>query len=191
MWTEKRPLLYENEPWAFDNGAYGCFLAGRPFHDDRFRYRLDRASDLPEPLFGVTPDIVGGGLLSLEFSLGWRERLPNHWPWYLVVQDGMIVEDVEPCLDGFEGLFLGGTTRFKSTAETWCELAHKWHKGFHYGRASVLSRVQDAKRIGADSLDTSFPLWTRGRLAEFIENFLHGSRQGELATGPGAMAPRR
>ena len=185
-------LARPDEPWAFDNGAFAAFRRGAPFDADRFRQRLDNAlrAQLAPPRVAVTPDIVAAGLQSLEFSLEWRNELPDEWPWYLAVQDGMTPDDVSPCLDRFAGIFLGGTIRFKSEAEAWCDLARLFSIKFHYGRASTINRISCARLIQADSLDTAFPLWEYKRLTTFLEAFLRPPYDGQLAIGPGAMSPR-
>jgi len=170
MWVDRRPEPYPGEPWGFDNGAFSDWTAGRPFDADAFERRLERARRTETaPYMAVLPDLVAGGLRSLDFSLSWRERIgEDEWPWYLAVQDGMHLRDVAPLLDGwFAGVFLGGTTRFKSTAPRWCALAHELGLRFHYARASTIPRVMDARAIKADSIDSSFPLWNRSRLDEF------------------------
>jgi hypothetical protein len=169
MFSEGRPTPFEGERWGLDNGAFGAWLRGQPFPADRFQKRVDDVEErglVPE--IAVTPDLVTKGIESLEFSLGWLERLPTTWPWYLAVQDGMTPEDVAPVLTDFRGIFLGGSTRFKSTAATWRKLADQHHKRFHYARAGVPNRIQHAIIVGADSLDSAFPLWTNARFQEFI-----------------------
>lgn len=180
MVSEKHPAPYPDEPWGFDNGAFSAWLKQEPFPHDRFLYRLDIALDKPTPYLAVVPDLVARGIESLEFSLGWLDSLPDTWPWYLAVQDGMKIQDVEPVLDRFAGIFLGGTTRFKSTAPEWYEVARRNGKRFHYARASTPRRIEHAKRIGADSLDSAFPLWTEERFNEFITVMLYGSPQAPL-----------
>ncbi len=169
MWAKVTPTPDAGEPWGFDNGAFVNWTEGRPFDAERFLRRLDAARELEsDPILSVTPDIVGDPA-SLEFSLAWRERIgPDRWPWYLAVQDGMNYADVRAIAPNFAGLFLGGTTRFKSTAAQWCRLAHETGRKFHYARASTIQRVMDAREIGADSLDSCFPLWNLSRFAEFI-----------------------
>ena len=90
------------------------------------------------------------------------------FPWYLAVQDGMGVEDVRPHLHLFQGLFLGGSDRFKATAYRWSALAHSYQLKFHYGRASTPGKLAAAFRSNADSCDSSFPLWTTERMQTFI-----------------------
>lgn len=162
-------MPYTGEPWAFDNGAYGDFLRGKQFDEDAFLRRLEKAYRLGCPYMAVAPDIVAGGLRSLEFSLRWLEKLPSDWCWYLAVQDGMGLDDVDSVLDRFSGIFLGGTDHFKATALHWARLAHGRGKKFHFARAGTLRKVEFAKLVGADSLDSSFPLWTKERLRTFIE----------------------
>ena len=170
MWTEKKPAPYPGEPWGFDNGAFPAWLHGRSFPSDDFLHRLTLAYEIGVPYLAVAPDLVAQGQRSLDFSLTWREALPDDWPWYLAVQDGMVPEDVIEVLEGFAGLFLGGTLRFKSAAGIWQRVAAQHRKRFHYGRAGTLSRVEHAKAVHADSLDSSFPLWTRERMRLFVEN---------------------
>jgi hypothetical protein len=122
-----------------------------------------------DPILAVTPDIVAAGMRSLAFSTQWRmsHKLPSEWPWYLAVQDGMTVNDVKPHLHLYAGLFLGGTDRFKETAFRWCELAHRYGKKFHYGRAGTPRKLMSAFKVGADSCDSAFPLWTTERMLAF------------------------
>jgi len=162
------PTPYPGEPWSLDNGAFHAWLHGKPFPADQFRYAVDRALGVGTPYLAVAPDIVGGGIASLDFSLGWLEQLPAEWPWYLAVQDGMTEEDVRPYLSQFAGIFLGGTTRFKSTAGMWRVLARQHGVKFHYARAGTLARVEHAVAVSADSLDSALPLWTRERFGEFV-----------------------
>lgn len=168
MFTAARPSPMQFEPWGFDNGAFGCWLRGKPFDTETFQKRLEIALRCgSDPILAVAPDIVAGGLASLEFSVAWVMRLPSDWPWYLAVQDGMEVAEVHAALHLFTGIFLGGTDKFKLQAYRWCELAHANGKKFHYGRAGTRRKVLHAFAIGADSLDSSFPLWTTERFCIF------------------------
>ncbi len=191
MWVTAPPTeSYAGEPWGFDNGAYGAWVRGIAFPVDDFERRLARAHRMPTlPLVAVTPDIVADGARSLEFSLEWRTQLPDEWPWYLAVQDGMKEEDVAEALPLFAGLILGGTTAFKRTAGLWCDLAHAAGKRFHYARASLPRRLDHACRVGADSLDTAFPLWTRERLQAFLSHWDHESPQMDLSATVAMAGP--
>lgn len=163
MWIGRgrRIYVYENEPWGFDNGAFGDFKSGAPFDGSAFCDRLHRAMLVGEPYLAVAPDLVQQPD-SLQFSIEWRRRLPNSWPWYLALQDGMRVDEVARAIDGqgFVGLFLGGSTAFKQTAKTWLQLAHTRGLRFHYGRAATLARLEYALEIGCDSADSSQFQWS-------------------------------
>ena len=139
MMLDRRPDPFEGEKWGFDNGAFGWWLKGKPFDEFTFALRLQRAIETGYvPHIAVVPDLVAGGMASLDFSLGWLARLPHKWPWYLALQDGMSQSSVAQVIEMFDGLFLGGTDKFKGTAQQWCDLAHSRGKRFHYGRAGSL-----------------------------------------------------
>ena len=80
--------------------------------------------------------------------------------------------EVEKVIDRFDGLFMGGSDDFKREAQDWCNLAHIHGKRFHYARAGTERKIKHAIRIGADSLDSSFPLWTMDRIKrmEYLVN---------------------
>jgi hypothetical protein len=180
MFAESKPTPYEGERWGFDNGAFGAWLQARPFPAARFQTRLDMALQLDAPALAVLPDIVAGGLTSLEFSLGWLEKVPASWPWYLAIQDGMQPADLDGMLDPLAGLFLGGTTRFKSQAAIWADYAHAAGKKFHYARAGTPTRIEHAYLVRADSLDSCLPLWDEGKWLQFQRAVHEPGRQGML-----------
>jgi hypothetical protein len=182
MFQESKITPFTNEPWGFDNCAFLHWRRGVPFDSNGYRRRLDAAITVGTPYLAVVPDIVAGGVESLEFSWQWfgiQRDLPIDWPWYLAVQDGMTRRDVEGVIrGGWAGLFLGGTNKFKSaTAFMWCELAREFGLKFHYGRAGTPKKIEHAKVIKADSLDSAFPLWTERRFTQFIEQVTTPSRQ--------------
>lgn len=174
MWQERPFIPFPNEPWGFDNCAFLHWRRGERFNDDAYRSRLDIAYKVGLPYIAIVPDEVAGGKASLERSWSWMagRDLPNDWPWYLAVQDGMSRRDVEGIIrGGFRGLFLGGTNKFKqATAWIWAELAHEFGLLFHYGRAGTLRKLDHAKLIEADSLDSAYPLWTKRRLKRFADH---------------------
>ncbi len=157
-------------PFAFDNGAFKDWTAGKPFDVERYEKDLQalwRLNQTPE--FLMPPDIVAGGLKSLEFSLSWVDRLKKHGPLYLVVQDGMRPSDVGPVLRPFAGIFVGGTLEWKvATGEDWVRFAHATGLRCHIGRVGTENRVRWAKRIGADSIDSCLPLWSQDNLRRFL-----------------------
>ena len=158
-------------PWAYDNGAFKDWKAGAQFHVDDFERDVSRiAAAEVKPDFLVVPDLVAGGLRSLEFSMGWAPQLAGVAPLYLAVQDDMTEHDVRPCLEDLAGLFVGGSLAWKiRTGERWVELAHAVGKPCHIGRVGTLRRVQWAREIKADSIDSCLPLWSEDNLMRFVE----------------------
>jgi hypothetical protein len=185
VWTVGTPKQHRpDEPWILDNGAYSDFIRDKPFDEDRYMRRLDAAvreverGNLSKPYINVVPDKVGKGQHSLHFSLEWLERMPRDWPHYLVVQDGMYQEgDLKENLDLFDGIFLGGTDKFKPTACNWERLARRHGLPFHYG---TLRKVRAAFRSRATSLDSSFPLFKRSRFDDFVAYCTQKDPQGQL-----------
>lgn len=180
MCVRDTPDPYPFEPWGFDNGAFKAWQdAGFPhgltsddwailYDVEGFERRLEKARDVPmAPYMAVVPDIPSAGLNSLAYSVMWRMSLPSDWPWYLALQDGMTMGAVTDVAHLFSGFFLGGTDKFKLSAQSWADLAHFHGKKFHYARAGTRKKVQHAFAVGADSLDSSFPLWTKQRFATF------------------------
>ena len=180
MVIERNIDLYDGERWGFDNGAYVDWTKGREFDNNSFSRRLEKFYALGTPCLAVVPDIVGGGLNSLEFSNEWLPKLPADWPWYLAVQDGMAVHDVESVLGGYSGIFLGGSNAFKAEAPVWREVATKQGLPFHYARAGTPRKIIHAKSVGADSLDSAFPLWSKERWSWFVRIVNHGHPQRDL-----------
>ncbi len=139
--------------WALDNGAWGAFKAGRAFDGEAFRRVLDRWADGAD--FIVLPDIVAGGMASLELSLSWLDevaataRLP-----LLPVQDGMTVADIEPRVGPRVGLFVGGSTAWKwQTLTAWGELAARAGCRLHVGRVNSQAAIRACIGAGATSAD--------------------------------------
>ena len=182
MFATRRPRPYEFEPWGFDNGAFVAWTRGESFPEEVFMRRLDEALKVnSDPIVSVCPDIVAGGMKSLEFSVRCMERLPSYWPWFLAVQDGMTQEGVLGVVHLFSGIFLGGTNEFKLQAYRWSRLAHFADKKFHYGRAGTLRKIRHAWKVDADSIDSSFPLWTVERLGIFRDEWKALQREEQLS----------
>lgn len=167
MWTDK-PKPYPGELWGFDNGAFAAWKKGLPFPEEEYRKRLQIALGVGIPYLAVVPDIVGGGTDSLYFSMNWLKTLPRNWPWYLAVQDGMNTKDVQPFIKWFKGIFLGGTDDFKRQAPIWKQMAHDHGKRFHYARVSGERKLHHAFWVGADSLDTTQPLWSWDKFNKWV-----------------------
>ena len=159
-------------PWFMDNGAFGDWLAGRGFDVAAYEKDLGKllASDLRHS-FLVVPDLVAQGHDSLRFSLQWVERLYSIAPLYFVVQDGM-GEEIACEMKPFAGLFVGGSLPWKlKTGAQWVSLAHELGLRCHIGRVGTERRVRWARRIGADSIDSSLPLFSEGNFRRFLNGF--------------------
>lgn len=178
MFASSRPTPFPFERWGFDNGAFKAWQdAGFPadltiddwcilFSVEEFERRLAEAERAEsDPYIAVVPDIPASSA-SLAYSVEWRHDLINGWPWYLAVQDGMEVGEVEEVLHMFTGLFLGGSDKFKLTAYRWARLAHKHGRKFHYARAGTPRKVRHAFAVASDSLDSTFACWTKERTRE-------------------------
>lgn len=172
--------------YFYDNGAYTDHVAERPFNITQFMrdMRALRAGGLgakrdgrrvgvEAPAFIVLPDLVARGAESLAESESWIDECRGIAPLYLAVQDGMAEADVAQLLERrpgtIAGLFVGGSTDWKlETAASWIAWAHARKLEVHIGRVGTIERVRWARAIGADSIDSSFPLWTESRLLGFI-----------------------
>lgn len=177
--------------WFYDNGAFGDWRAGRPFDFLQFwrdmrsirlwqdEVGISSASKfirngerLTAPDFVVLPDLVAGGLASLDFSAEYYDEARDSGaPLYLAVQDGMTVEAVERFAEEFriDGLFVGGSLAWKlETAAAWVELARRRGLKVHVGRVGTVERVQRMKALGVDSIDSSLPLWSAEKMAGFV-----------------------
>jgi hypothetical protein len=162
--------------WFLDCGAFVDWRAGRAFDLVRWErdlryvaYRIE-AGKLQAPDFVVVPDIVGAGAASLARSLELVEWVPPELPVrYLVVQEGMTPAQVAEVLPHFGGLFVGGASmEWKlGTAPAWIALAHAHGRRCHIGRIGTLARLELARRLGADSVDSCQPLWALDRLEAF------------------------
>jgi len=162
--------------WFLDCGAFTDWKSGRTFDVVRWErdlryvaYRIE-AGQLQAPDFVVVPDIVGGGSSSLARSMDLLEWVPPELPVrYLVVQEAMALGQVAEALPRFGGIFIGGgSMEWKlGTAPVWIALAHAYGLPCHIGRIGTLPRLELARRLGADSVDSCQPLWALDRLEAF------------------------
>lgn len=177
--TVRGELPPRRAAWFYDNGAYTDFVAERAFNVNQFmrdvramRARGKGKSSFEAPAFIVLPDLVARGLESLAESESWIDECADVAPLYLAVQNGMTTADVEALIERkgqIAGIFVGGTTEWKhATAAEWITWAHARGLQVHIGRCGTIELVRWAKAIGADSIDSCFPLWTRERLAAFV-----------------------
>lgn len=184
MWIARGRNIYTypGEPWGLDNGAFRDWKDGVPFDANGYLAVLDKALARPEPpMIAVVPDAPGNRDETLRMADEWLPRLPEHFPWYVAVQDGMTPEDVQ----GYPiaGVFLGGTNGYKATAGEWRDYTHKAGLRFHFGRCGTKGKIELAMEVGADSLDSAFPMWTRERWAHFVDIITNGPHQLRLTEG--------
>ena len=110
--SAKGALRTEGMRYALDNGAWSAFVQQEPFDEDAFLIAVDRLGEGADWI--VLPDIVAGGLESLDYTLRWKERLRGMPTKLLVaVQNGMQIDDVASLLSPAVGIFIGGTTEWK------------------------------------------------------------------------------
>lgn len=169
--TQPAEMPPRRRPWALDNGAFKAWRSGKPFDSERFSAALSAAV---KPDFVCLPDIVAGGLASLDLSLTWAPKAASYGhKLALVVQDGMTEQNVDDALSGGEPvgvIFVGGTLAWKlKTGAQWVRFAHERGMRCHVGRVGTAKRVRWAKRIGCDSIDSCLPLFSRDNLRVFVE----------------------
>lgn len=144
-------------PYAIDNGAWQAFAGGVPF--DRIAFLSIVGARGAAADFIVIPDIVGGGVDSLEFSNAWMHELATYRNLYLAVQDGMTVASVRAFVMTWPqvaGLFVGGTTEWKDrTIPLWAEVARSIGIGCHVGRVNTKKRLRSCAAAGVTSFDGS------------------------------------
>lgn len=147
------PRDYGFERWCYDNGAWVAHTTGQPFDEAAFLKGYDKVGRGAD--FAVLPDIVAGGMRSLDYSLTWRERLGEPLcPLLLAVQDGMDVADVEGLVGKHLGIFVGGSTEWKeATLPQWGRLARATGAHLHVGRVNTARRIKLCAMAGADSID--------------------------------------
>lgn len=160
--------------YAIDNGAWTSFRKHRPFDENAFLRLVEKLGEGAD--FIVLPDIVAGGVASLEFSLAWRERLRgSRAPLLLPVQDGISPWDVEQLVGRELGIFVGGSTagagsEFDTPGPTWdkddplggwkwrsvshwARLARSRCAYLHVGRVNSKRRIRLCAELGAQSFD--------------------------------------
>ncbi|MGF6870782.1 hypothetical protein [Paraburkholderia sp. MM5477-R1] len=166
----------EGMRYAIDNGAWTAYQRGEPFDEAAFLAVVDKLGERADWI--VLPDIVQGGLASLEFSLRWMERLRGMPSQLLIaVQNGMQLEDVAPYLSPVVGIFIGGSTDWKeSTAEAWGLLARRRNCHLHVGRVNSARRIRICAAAGADSFDGSGP----SRFSNALPRLDRATRQPDL-----------
>lgn len=116
--------------YAVDNGAWSDYLKGRSFNHMRFMKMLEKIKQQEtQPDFIVLPDIVKGGVKSLELSMSYLDVADNH-PCYFAIQDGITQEMITPeIIEAVNGFFIGGSNTWKWRVMTsWVNFAHEHQK---------------------------------------------------------------
>lgn len=164
--------------YMLDNGAWTDYQTGKEFDDDAFERLIDKLG--PGAAMIVLPDIVAGGIASLEMSLRWLNRCLSTCPLVLLaVQDGMTEVDISPFVGPSVGVFLGGSTEWKiSTMARWGAFCRARGIHFHVARVNSVKRMAMAVAAGADSVDGS----SCSRYAVTVTKLTNGSRQLDMWT---------
>jgi len=146
-------LRHEGFPYALDNGAWSAFTRGIPFDVRAFERALRELGANAD--WTVLPDVVAGGLPSLELSLRWMRTVLDESPRALLaVQDGMGVDDVRPFVGPRVGIFVGGSTQWKlDTMAQWAALAQSVGCWCHVGRVNTRRRIARCVASGVTSFD--------------------------------------
>lgn len=197
LFAAEIPHPAAHEPWALDNGVFAAWRAGTAWNEQPFltalfaTERKVSVGKIARPLFAVLPDRVADPS-SLDVSLAWLDRIGCLVPmsWFLVLQNGMDRERIRDVLEArpeIAGLFLGGDDDFKTTASSWCSLAHDLRRRFHFARVSTTRRLTEAYAIGADSCDTTQPLWSEDAFDRFERAWLSLHHQPTATEGAAAL----
>lgn len=143
----------ESFPYALDNGAWTAHQHGTEWDADLFMLCVYRFGGMAD--FIALPDIVMGGLESLERSLKWLPELRFTGTRLLIpVQDGMAAADVEPHMSDRVGIFVGGSTEWKiASLPVWSGVKRRTGCYLHVGRVNSALRIGQCAYAGADSFD--------------------------------------
>lgn len=165
-------------PWkyAIDNGAWTAHQQGTEFDGEGFARMVDAMGEGADWI--ALPDIVCGGLASLDLSLSWLERLRGVGvPLLVPVQDGMQARDVRDLLGADVGIFVGGSTEWKEkTMGAWARLARRHGAYCHVGRVNTQRRIAMVTAAGADSCDGT----SATRFAVNAAPLARAAKQGSL-----------
>ncbi|WP_298399507.1 hypothetical protein [Sphingobium sp.] len=154
-------LRNEGFGYALDNGAWTAFQRDEPFDVAAFEKALKQLGAGADWI--VLPDIVMGGLPSLELSLSWlrrvrRRKALREATFLIAVQNGMedpkVMRRIARWLGPKCGVFVGGDTDWKlATMPIWARLAHSRGAICHVGRVNTARRIRICEAAGVDSFD--------------------------------------
>ncbi len=161
-----------------DNGAWADFQAGRAFDEEAYDRFLDWMASAAVPDWLVLPDIVAGGLASLDLSLRYMNRCLSVAPLVLIaVQDGMEADDLAPHVGPSVGIFLGGSTPWKlARMREWGEFCAERGIHYHVARVNSIRRMALAASAGATSIDGS----SASRYAVSLPKLAYAARQADM-----------
>lgn len=144
--------------YVLDCGTWGDHQLGRAW-DDGCAAEYEALLDLLGAgcAWAVLPDIVAGGLASLELSLRYQNRALSAVPKVLIaVQDGMKPADLAPFVGPQVGIFMGGSTEWKiRQMREWGVWCAGLEIDYHVARVNTLQRFGAAADAGATSIDGS------------------------------------
>lgn len=173
-------LRTEGFPYALDNGAWTSFQRREPFDAAAFERAIALLGAGADWI--VVPDIVMGGIASLNFSRAWLARLQHHRSlagvtFLVAVQNGMAPGQVRDLVGPRVGIFVGGDTAWKlATMAGWARLAHAKGALCHVGRVNSARRIRLCAAAGVDSFDGSGV----SRFASALPPLERARRQGDL-----------
>lgn len=161
MVSARGVLRTEGFRYSLDNGAWTAFQRGEPFDVPAFEKAVSQLGQHAD--FIVLPDIVMGGIASLEMSLAWLRKLRRRVAlrsarFLIAVQNGMetIAGRIKRWLGPTVGIFVGGDTPWKlGTMALWAKLAHSRGAICHVGRVNTAKRIHLCEAAGIDSFDGS------------------------------------
>lgn len=161
--SAKGVLRTEGFPYALDNGAWTAFQKGEPFDVMAFEKAVTMLGAGADWI--ALPDIVMGGIASLDMSVSWLRKLRRRVAlksarYMLVVQNGMetgtMLARVKQIVRAGVGIFVGGDTDWKlATVRLWATIAHSFGQICHVGRVNSQKRIEWIGDAGADSFDGS------------------------------------
>lgn len=159
MVSARGALRTEGFRYALDNGAWTSFQRGEPFDEIAFERAVALLGAGADWI--VLPDIVMGGVESLEFSRTWLARLRNRRSlssakFMLAVQNGSTPGHIRDLIDPRVGIFVGGDTDWKlATMAEWARLARAQGALCHVGRVNSARRIRLCAAAGVHSFDGS------------------------------------
>ncbi len=177
-------LRSEDMGYGLDNGAWTAFQQKQPLNERLFWQAVDRMGEDADWI--VLPDIVAGGMRSLDYSLAWMKQLRGlPTPLLIAVQDGMEAEDVRELLSPSVGIFIGGSTEWKeATAMQWGALARRRNCYLHVGRVNSMRRIAICAAAGASSFDGT----SVSRFADTLPPLDKATRQPDMFAASGQWA---